>query len=360
VARIDLSGDGDSEDRLRSAIAAELAIPIDVEAWPARVTCWRLGADEHALCVNVHHMVTDAWSCGVIFRELTELYAHAAAGAAEPGPPGWQYRRWMSWQKANERSSWPRHRAYWQRQLAGMQLPALELSYAPNGGAPRTTGRAVAELDRATADALGRLARTRKVTLFAVMLAVYYALLHGETDQEDLAVASLFANRTRSEVERTIGFLANLVVLRTALRRSEPFEQLLERVQRTVVDAMVHQELPYHLLPANILPPGRRRVDDVVFQMLPGLGERARAGEVAAEVLVPDAVVSRFALELTIIPHHAGLTALLQYGEQRIGAQVAERLVARYRDIATAAARAPHQTVHELTNSSLHEHNHPI
>jgi hypothetical protein len=344
VASVDLRAEPDPEAALRDAIATELRTPIDVGTWPTRVTLWRLGPAEHALCVNVHHMVTDAWSCGVIFRELTQLYGHATNSAQEPEPPAWQYRRWMRQQAAGERAGWPAHRTFWRDALAGTQLPALDLGGdedAPGRGAARTTARAVAELDRTTAGRLERLARSRKVSLFAVMLAAYYALLHEETGQQDLAVASLFANRGRSEVQRTVGFLANLVVLRTAFDASEPFTALVDRVGRTVTDAMVHQELPYHLLPANVLPAGDRRVDDVVFQMLPGLGERARLGELTAEVLVPDAVVSRFDLELTIIPHADGLTALLQYAEQRVAATTAQRLITGFARIAAAAAAAP-------------------
>lgn len=344
IAAVDLRGEPDPEAALRDAIAAELRTPIDVATWPTRVTLWRLGPAEHALCFNVHHMVTDAWSCGVIFRELTQLYGHATNTAPEPEPPAWQYRRWMRHQAVGERAGWPAHRTFWRETLAGTQLPALDLGGdgdAPGPGALRTTARAVAELDRTTARRLDRLARSRKTSLFTVMLATYYALLHEETGQEDLAVASLFANRGRTEVQRTVGFLANLVVLRTRFDATEPFTALVDRVGRTVTDAMVHQELPYHLLPANVLPAGDRRVDDVVFQMLPGLGERAQLGELSVEVLVPDAVVSRFDLELTIIPHADGLTALLQYAEQRVAGATAERLAAGFARIAAAAAAAP-------------------
>ncbi len=352
VDRVDLTGFDESEVALRTAVAKEFATPIDVEQWPVRLTLWQVGPDDAVLCVNVHHMVTDAWSCGVIFRELTQLYAYAAGDGPEPAAPGWQYRRWVRWQQAQEHESWPRHREYWKRQLAGTQLPELPFT-APveagaNGAGMRKTARATVEFDAATAEALAALARERKVTLFAVMLATYYVLLHTETGQDDLAVASLFANRTSAEVEGTVGFLANLVALRTRIDRSARFSDLVRDVHQTVVGAVVHQELPYHLLPANLVATEHRRLDDVIFQMLPALGGTRRFAGLEADVLVPEAVVSRFDVELTVVPRAGGLTVLLQYAEQRVGSELVRRLLDGYASVAVAVASDSDASVRAL------------
>jgi chloramphenicol O-acetyltransferase len=34
----------------------------------------RMGADEHVLLITVHHIVSDGWSMGVLFSELSALY----------------------------------------------------------------------------------------------------------------------------------------------------------------------------------------------------------------------------------------------------------------------------------------------
>jgi hypothetical protein len=59
----DLCSD-DPERALREAVTREVRQPVDAERWPTRVTLFRLGEQDHGLCVNLHHAVTDGGSAG--------------------------------------------------------------------------------------------------------------------------------------------------------------------------------------------------------------------------------------------------------------------------------------------------------
>ena len=70
---------------------------------------------------TMHHVVSDAWSTGVLIRELSELYQAFAAGhgtSLQPLPvqyadyAAWQ-RRWLEGEVLQEQL------AYWKRQLEG-------------------------------------------------------------------------------------------------------------------------------------------------------------------------------------------------------------------------------------------------
>ena len=78
---------------------------------------------------------------------------------------------------------------------------------------------AVEQLDvaRRVVEPLGQLAHEQRATLFGVMLSLYFLLLQRTSPPSDIAVASVFANRMRHEVQNTVGFLANIVVLRARL-----------------------------------------------------------------------------------------------------------------------------------------------
>jgi NRPS condensation-like uncharacterized protein len=60
-----------------------------------RVGLLRLSRDEHILLMTVHHAVFDGWSFGVLFRELSALYAAYATGRVSPlAEPQLQGRCW--------------------------------------------------------------------------------------------------------------------------------------------------------------------------------------------------------------------------------------------------------------------------
>lgn len=314
-----------TEDQLRTLIRAEVIDPIDAAVNPLRVTSWSLGPDHQVLCLNAHHLVTDAWSCRVLVEELTALLA----GAPLPRP-GWSYRHVTRWQRRPSSLERMRtDREYWQGQLGHVRAPDLPYQPAQDGSA----GVRTLPLDVGPADTerLRALARAGQTTLFTVLLSLFYRALHEQCGDTDLAVASPFANRVRPEVMRTVGFLANQLVLRTTVEPGEALPALLARTARTVGDALAHQAFPYFLPPAADGDEADRTVDRVVFQLLPELPDAVRAGDVEVSVLPPE-LASRFDLELSAVSYRAGLRILVQYAVHRTGNELAERLAAGYQD----------------------------
>src|SRR5207249_7898671 len=70
-----------SREEAAALARAEAMRPFDLGRGPLlRVKLLGLGAREHVLVVNMHHSVSDAWSIGVLLRELEALYGAYAAG----------------------------------------------------------------------------------------------------------------------------------------------------------------------------------------------------------------------------------------------------------------------------------------
>ena len=72
-----------SSAEIQRQIDHETRIPFDLAAGPLiRGLLLRVSAEEHVLCVVMHHIISDGWSLGVLTRELVTLYA---AGQQDPG-----------------------------------------------------------------------------------------------------------------------------------------------------------------------------------------------------------------------------------------------------------------------------------
>ncbi|MBW3668376.1 MAG: condensation protein [Actinobacteria bacterium] len=345
VAVIDLSGSPDPAAALRAAVASELAEPVDVSAWPTRTTVWQLGPADHALAFSMHHLVSDSWSCGVLFRELAVLLDEREG---ELEPVGWQYPAFAEWQQSALVDGELRPQVdYWHRRLAGCVPPRLPLR--PRGEAARGQ-RAVAQahLDADTTARLHRLAREQRTTPFAALLAVYDAVLQEATGESDLAVASLMANRVRPELRSTVGFVANLVVLRTRLRRHATFLDVLRAADATAGEAFINQGVPLHVVPQASLERDGVRAQDVVLQLMPEpIQQTVHAGGVELEGIVPEDL-GRFDFELALVPSGGGLHALLYHDSGRLPAGYAEEFVARFVEAARAAAANPHRRTDRL------------
>jgi hypothetical protein len=341
VDEIDLTAAADPDAALRRAIGREVASRIDASVWPFRAVLWRLRPDHHVLCVNAHHLVTDAWSCGILVADLTDLLRQPPGGAAGLPAAGWQYRHFVLWQRRQLAGDGLRaHRDYWRARLADPCFPALPPRPDASEAGRGTSGTAGGVIDDEIGERLRALARRQRTTLFAVMLAVCCALLRQRTAETDVAIASLVAGRTRPEVMRTLGFFANMVVLRTRFAGAVTFIDLLRHAHVTVTEALAHQDLPYHLLPPQATRAGSRRADDFVFQMLPEIPPPHAAGGLELEVLLPE-VASRFDLELALVPRRGGFAALLQHAPDRVDPAWAAAFVSDYIRLAADVARRP-------------------
>ncbi|MEV6813712.1 condensation domain-containing protein [Micromonospora sp. NPDC051296] len=348
--RVDLSDQPDPATAADQAIRAELRTGIDPTGWPSRTTLWRLGPREHVLCLNLHHLVTDAWSTGILFRDLGAFYAQATGAPAPLPPTGWQYTEFVRWQQdLLDGDGLRRHREYWRRQLADSQLPALgspatEPPAAGQGaleGGPATSDVAV-DLDRETVARLRALARTQRTTLFSVLLAVFYHHLHRVTGQDDLAVASMFANRSRPELRETVGLLANMVLLRARVGQAATFADLVGQAHAAAIGAFTYQDLPYQMLPLDAVHTGGRRADDVLFNVMAEVRHRTEAAGVGFELLVPPGLGSRFRFELAVAPvGPADLRAVFFHTTAAYTEAEAAAFLAGYAELAARLAAEP-------------------
>ncbi|NPC87309.1 hypothetical protein HPC49_55185, partial [Pyxidicoccus fallax] len=112
----------------RRVVSEDAARPFDLAKGPLlRVTLVRLSEHQHALLLNIHHIVSDGWSTGVLVREMAALYDAFRQGLPSPLPElAVQYADYAVWQR-----SWLQGEAldsqlrWWKQQLAGAP-PHLE------------------------------------------------------------------------------------------------------------------------------------------------------------------------------------------------------------------------------------------
>ena len=86
-----------------------------------RATVIQLSGNENILMLNLHHIATDGYSRGALFRDLSVFY-DAFTNGHEPSLPGLpvQYADYAVWQRAwLDTGVADNQRVYWERKLAG-------------------------------------------------------------------------------------------------------------------------------------------------------------------------------------------------------------------------------------------------
>ncbi|HEU4453721.1 MAG TPA: condensation domain-containing protein, partial [Longimicrobium sp.] len=332
----DLSGlgDGDREAAVGRRAGEEAARPFDLSAGPLfRAALLRLGAEDHVLLLTVHHIVGDGGSLGVLYRELSALYAAYHEGGESPLPEvGMQYADHAVWQREHLRDGALEGKlAYWRERLA--DAPALLELPTDHPRPPVQTFRGAherIELPLELLERLRALGRSEGATLYMVLLGAFQVLLSKYSGSEDVVVGSPIAGRTRKEVEETFGFFVNTLVLRADLSGDPSFREVLRRVREDTLGAYEHQEVPFERLVAE-LQPERSLSHSPLFQVMFALQNAVERGADLPGLEVSEAGVELASakFDLTLMPKATaqGLRVGLNYSTDLFERGTVERML---------------------------------
>lgn len=328
-----------------------------------RVKLLRLSKEEHIVLLTMHHIVSDAWSIGVLVGELATLYQAFCNDLTSPLPDlpiqypdfaAWQ-RQWLQGEILNAQLS------YWRKQLEG--VPILELPTDRVRPAVVTFRGAVYsfELSQELSIALNKLGQQEKCTLFMTLLAAFKTLLFRYTGSEDIVVGSPIANRNRAEIEGLIGFFVNTLVLRTHLAGNPTFKELLTRVREIALGAYAHQDLPFEQL-VEKLQPQRDSSHTPLFQVMFSLQNAPTSAlELPGLTLSPIASETsnvKFDLTLSMTQTAQGLVGTLEYNTDLLEKSFICRMAGHFQTLLSGIVANPQQRLSQLpllTESELYQ-----
>jgi amino acid adenylation domain-containing protein len=334
-------------------LAAEGSRPFDLARGPLlRSRLLRLGERRHFLSLDLHHIIADLWSFGVILRDLATLYGRLVAGDRRPLPePPLQYADFAAWHRewfAGEVAE--RQLDYWRRRLHGAPL-ALELpADRPRPAVQSFRGRAL-PLTVPAVEPLRMLAQVVGGTPFMVVLAAFAVLLGRHSGQEDLLVGSPIAGRTRPELDPLVGLLINLLVLRVELAGNPSFRELLGRVRETTLGAFSHQDLPFERLVETLQPrreAGRPPLVQVAFTLQNAPVRRLELPGLAFTEIDFYTGTSHFDLDLTLVDLDGRLVGSIEWSTDLFDAARVARFAGHLRQLLAAAAAEPGRPISEL------------
>jgi len=265
-----------SEEAVGRHLEAEAAKPFDLQSGRLlRASLHRIAPRDHVLLFVTHHSVSDAWSVGVLERDLAAVYASVLSDSEPALPPlPIQYADFAAWQRGRlSGDALEDDLAYWCDHLADVRPLDLPTDRPrPSVQSFRGAIRRVS-LDEELTDSLKALARDEGTTLFSVLMAAFHLLLYRYSSQDDIAVGTPFSGRTRAGLDGLIGMFVNTVVFRTRPDPGRTFRDLLTEVREASTAAHRHQEVPFERL-VQALQPERNLSRNPIFQAMFALQDR--------------------------------------------------------------------------------------
>ena len=356
---VDLTSIAGEEKRKTEAVRLaqeEAGLPFNLKQAPLmRGKLLRLGELNHVLLFTMHHIISDAWSMGVLIEEVSVLYDAFSGDRSSPLPElPIQYADYSVWQREwLEGGVLEEQLAYWKQQLAGVSVLQLPTD-RPRPTSPSQSGAMYDfEIDANLTQKLKKLTEELGATPFMVLLAAFQILLYRYSGQHDVAVGTPTAGRGSSDTEKLIGFFINTLVLRVDLSGAPSFKEQLQRTKEVTLEAYSHEDVPFEKL-VEVLSPERSLGSTPLFQVMMVLQNAPmsdlRLGPASLQPFnTVDNGTSKFDLLLQLGEDGSGkLTGSLQYSMDLFDAASASRFIDHYRRLLGSIVVNPSQSVDVL------------
>ena len=347
--------EADRDSELRRIHDAEERTPFDLSQGPLlRALLVRLGPEEHAFILYIHHIVSDGWTTGVIQNELFTLYEAFCAGRSSPlAELPIQYADYCWWQRDFlQGEALQQQLEYWRKNMQGAPA-ALDLpTDRPRLAVQGVQGGFLTSIWPAEfSSALKAFSRREGVTLFMTLLSAFEVLLARYSGQRDLAIGTPIAGRTRVETEPLVGLFLNTLPLRANLSGDPTVRQVLQGARETSLQAYANQDVPFEKL-VEELQPERDLSRSPLFQVMFILHNAPFRIQTASGLTFgPLDLTTHFSkFDLTMIGLEYGdeLRIGLEFNTELFDSSTIERMGQHLRNLLAAMMENPEAKVFEL------------
>lgn len=263
-----------------------------------RVGILHLNEMKNVIIIDMHHIISDGTSTGVIMNEFVTFYE----GRELPKLP-FHYRDYTMWQIECDKSGRINpQRDYWHKVFED-SIPVLQMPYDFERPAERdfkgTRVEAVLEADM-TAQ-LKKLAGTCNTSLHILLLAAYYILLEKYSNQEDLVVGVATSGRNSKLIENNVGMFVNTLPIRAFPKGGMSLEEFIKELTEISYEAYRNQDYQLDDLieSMNFKRDGSRNpLFDAVFTIIKY--EEVKMKELKFSVLKYEMIKARFDIIMTM------------------------------------------------------------
>jgi amino acid adenylation domain-containing protein len=241
--------------------------------------------NELYLSVVIHHVAFDGWSTNIFIDELSKLYLYydlldsksknyyLSNNLRKPEYPlqvlKIQYKDFAIWQRGYLKGDTLQKQVeFWKKSLDGFETLNLPTDYPRPKEVSYAGDNVFFEINESITIKLKQLAKDKGISLYTLMLSIYYLLLSAYSNQKNITIGSIIANRHIPKTEDIIGFFVNTLALRIDLSELNTVNDLLNKVNDLTISSQEYQDLPFEKLVEELKIPqdlSRHPIFQVMF-----------------------------------------------------------------------------------------------
>ena len=303
---------------------------------------------QHLLMIDIHHIISDGTSMGIILEEFTRLYNGESLETLRI-----QYKDYSEWESSQLASeAMKKHEEYWTGIFRG-EIPVLNLPTDYTRPSMQSFEGASIRflLDKDMTQGLKEICRANGATLYMALLSAYNVLLSKYTGQEDIVVGSPIAGRPHADLQRVLGMFANTLAMRNYPERNKTFTGFLQEVKKNALGAYENQDFPFDRLVEKLnikRDLSRNAIFDTMLVLQNTDAKEIELDNITVREYRLEREVSKFDMTLSAEEQGSEIKFKLEYCTRLFERQTMERLVEHFKNIIKAVAENPELKLDEI------------
>ncbi|UWG97077.1 amino acid adenylation domain-containing protein [Dehalobacter sp. DCM] len=313
-----------------------------------RVKLIEIEEKKHILLLDIHHIIIDGTSFGILIKEVLSLYQ-----GRKLEPVKIQYKDFAYWQnRLFQSQKMKKQEEYWVEQFKG-EIPVLSMpsDHARPSLQSFDGSKEYFVLDKTIAVKLKELCEKTETTMFMLVFSIFNVLLQKYTGQEDIVIGMPVAGRTHSDIKNTMGLYINTLPVRTQPIAESIFTDYLQNVKETILKSLENQDYQYEQLIEKLNIPrdlSRNPIFDMLFVLQNMELPEMRTDGLKISQLKMDNGKSKLDLSLIAVEKDGEIEFVIEYCTALFESDTIKRLINHLNNIFKDVTDNPNKKIADI------------
>ena len=206
---------------------------------------------EGAFTLNIHHLISDAWTLAFICNEIIKTYSQLKKNEEIKEEKNYSYLDYLKTEKEYLKSEkFLKDKEYWLEKYNKIPEVAeiLGSSTKKQGLIDSSAKRINIKLEKQNIEEIKSYCKTNKISLYNFFMAIYSIYIAEITGLNEFAIGTPILNRTNYKEKNTAGMFINVAPFKINYRENIKFEEYLKEISIDSLNMLKHQKYSYQCL----------------------------------------------------------------------------------------------------------------
>jgi len=271
------------------------------------------------LIINIHHIISDNWSVGLFFSQLSEVYNSLVNNdEVNESEFEYQYEDFTLYQYNFLNSDkMEKELSYWKRKLESAdRILNLPGDYPRPKYQTYNGNEFYFSIGKELMLSVEEFCRKKNISVFMFMFSCFAILLSKYSGQKKFILGTPIANRTVREFENVMGMMINNLAVPVDLSENPDTSEIFSRIKNSLLEAYDNQNIPFEKI-IDVLKIERLQSHSLLIQVMFNFLEehRGKLNLQGLDIFSPDFPRKKSHMDLTFSAFHTenSINCCLEY-----------------------------------------------